>query len=83
MHDNLASAQRTAVKLRPHPEMGDAEGGDERARGISPRATGMTSVQATTRGRQLQQLVGQPRQAVRFKSRTAIRSPSPTARTSA
>jgi len=53
------SGQRTAVKLRPHQETEAGPGSDDRARGKSPRARGRTVQVAMTRGRLLQQLVGQ------------------------
>jgi hypothetical protein len=56
----MLAAQRTAVKLRPHPETEGVSAGEERARGTSPRARGWTLQVTTRRGRQLQQLVGQP-----------------------
>jgi hypothetical protein len=50
-------AQRTAVKLRLHQEIRTAQVGMSEPV-LLARARGRTPMQATTRGRQLQQLVG-------------------------
>jgi hypothetical protein len=51
METHSPPAQRIAIHLRPHQQIETASGGEQRARGSSPRARGTTLQDKTTRGR--------------------------------